>query len=190
MPRVRRLIEFASAAVRRYCRQTISLVLDDEIFLPSTGTTVLTLPERPVISVEDVEVQRSPSDAGEVISRAAWAESGWYTWSSFGILRRLDGLPWGVRYDPVRIVYTHGYEDVPDDIVGLVAAKVHTYRAAVASNPDGLKSLQTGAMSESYANFAGSDMSVGPAALTKAEKEMLDEGGYRLRSGTGDIGTQ
>ena len=60
--RVDRLLAMASAAVRAWARQTISLVEDDEVWLPSTGTALLVLAERPVVDVERVEIERSALD--------------------------------------------------------------------------------------------------------------------------------
>ena len=193
-PRVQRLVEWASAAVRRYCRQTLSLVVEHEIIIPSTGTIVLTLPERPVIEVESVSVQLGPVDWDEIVPITAtlggWASTGRFTWDSFGRLTRLDGLRWGSKFDPVAVVYTHGYEPIPGDIVGLVAGKVASYLGGSESNPSGLKSLQTGAMSETYANAAGTASSLGPGVLTEAEKEILRDGGYRLSATSIQMGTQ
>jgi hypothetical protein len=195
-PKVQRLIEWASAAVRRYCRQTISLMLEHEITIPSTGTIALVLPERPVIAVESVTVLMGPVDwheyapMGGLEVRAGWATEGRFTWDAWGRLTRLDGLRWGSKFDPVEVVYSHGYDPIPGDIVGLVAGKVSSFLGAAGSNPTGLKSLQTGAMSETYANAAGTASSLGPGVLTEAEKEILRDGGYRLSATSVQMGTQ
>lgn len=196
--RVGRLLEMASAAVRRFTRQTLSLVVDDVVNIPSSGTTVLVLAERPVVSVDRVEVQHGPGwwwfdgSPDELPARAGWAapDLGRFTWDAFGQLRRLDGLTWGARFDPVEVTYTHGYDPVPADLVGLVAGKVASFMAGAAANPEGLRSLQVGAMSETYSNPIGSAAAIGPAALSEAEQDMLRDGGYRLGSVSADIGAQ
>jgi hypothetical protein len=46
----------ASAAIRAYCNQMLSLVEDDEITVYPTASTFLSLPERPVTEVTEVLV--------------------------------------------------------------------------------------------------------------------------------------
>lgn len=185
--KVTRMIAWASAAVRRYCRRTLTLVAEDTVVVPSTGTTLLELAELPVVEVHEVVVGPDwwIDDSG------GWAApSDRYTWDAAGRLRRLDGLPWGALYDPVAVTYTHGYATLPDDLVGLVAAKVAGALAGQGANPGGLKSLQVGAMSETYANALGTDLALGPAVLSQAEQAALVAGGYRRRAVTVGIGAQ
>lgn len=172
LDKVKALLEAASGAVRRFCRQTISLVVDDEIVVPSTGTNDLDLWEQPVLAVTEVEVM-SPWFA-----EGSFPE-GVFSWTASGALHRLDGLSWGSRYDPVRVVYTHGFEPVPADLSGLVAAKVAASLMSADANPGGLRSLQVGAMSETYSNAAGSMASLGASALSEEERAYLRESGYR-----------
>lgn len=161
--RVSRLIEMASAAVRTFTAQTLSLVEGDQVWVPSSGTSLLVLPERPVLDVTAVEVE--------------WGEA-LFTWDAFGRLRRLDGLEWGRTNAPVWVTYSHGYDPIPADVVGLVAGKVANHLTGVAGNPGGLRALQVGAMSETYGNAVGTPAAVGPMALSKDEKEVLRP--YRL----------
>jgi hypothetical protein len=77
---------------------------------------------------------------------------------------------------------------VPDDLAAIVAAKVAGFVAAQGANPDGLRSLQTGAMSETYSNPAGSEGAVGPGALTEAEQNALRAAGYRRGSMSALVG--
>lgn len=84
------------------------------------------------------------------------------------------------------MTYTHGYDPVPDDVVALVAAKVAGFLATGAANPGGLRSLQTGAMSESYGNATGTEGALGPGVLTAAERTALTR--YRLGSLAAAIG--
>lgn len=184
-PRAQRLLEMASAAVRAWTHQTISLVENDEVWLPSTGTELLVLAERPVLAVERVEVERFT--LVHVVDEEHDAE-GRFSWDGFGHLRRLDGGTWGRRYDPVWVTYSHGWDPVPDDVVGVVAGKVAGFVTASEANPDGLKALQVGAMSETFANAAGTETAAGPGVLTKTEREALT--GYRLRSIAASLGTQ
>jgi hypothetical protein len=171
LDKVARLLDMASGAVRRYCRQTLSFVPDDQVALLSNGTTFLELAERPVVAVLEVEVLTT------------WAEGAWpegaFTWDSAGQMHRVDGLTWGHRYDVVMVTYSHGFDPVPADLSGLVAAKVAQTLAGNEANPGGLRSLQTGAMSETYSNAAGNVASLGAAALTEDERDYLRAAGYR-----------
>jgi hypothetical protein len=171
--RIDRLLEMASAAVRNWTHQSISLVIDDDVIVISDGTAELVLAERPVVEVSFAQVEdREP--VGDL------------SWDSFGHLRRRDGLPWGQRYDHVAVTYTHGWDPVPDDVAGLVAAKVALFLAATEANPSGLSKVQTGVISATYGNVAGTEAALGPGALTQAEKDALHD--YRLGSLAAGIG--
>lgn len=51
---VSRLHEVASAAVCRFCRQTLTWVEDDDVTFVADGTATLLLGQRPVLSVSEV----------------------------------------------------------------------------------------------------------------------------------------
>ncbi len=80
----------------------------------------------------------------------------------------------------MRVIYSRGDDPVPDDPAGRVVAKVSTTMAAGAANLGGLKSLQVGATSESYANVAGSAGALDCGVLTEEEREALRAASYRL----------
>jgi hypothetical protein len=80
------------------------------------------------------------------------------------------------------------YAPLPDDLVGLVAAKVAGFLSGQAVNPDGLRSLQTGAMSETYANATGTAQALGPGVLSDVEQQALRAAGYRQGATTVLIG--
>jgi hypothetical protein len=79
-------------------------------------------------------------------------------------------------------------EPYPDDLVGLVAGKVAGFLAGQGANPDGLRSLQTGAMSETYANAVGTAQALGPGVLTEAEQQALRTAGYRRQAESALVG--
>jgi hypothetical protein len=183
LDKVRALLEAASGAVRRFCRQTLSLVTDDEVVVLSTGTAFLELGERPVLDVAEVEIQ-SPW----------WSVSfftpGEFSWDGSGQLHRLDGLTFGHRYDPVRVVYTHGFDPIPADLSGFVAGKVAASLSSADANPGGLRSLQVGAMSETYSNAAGTMASLGASALSEDERAYLRDAGYRRSVASAAMGAR
>lgn len=106
------LLESASAKVRRYLGQTISYVEDDEIIVrPRNG--VARLPQRPV------------TDVSEVVRNGTTLDADSYAWTRQGLLYGPDNinrfdldLIWGCV--PLTVTYSHGYEDIPADLVELV----------------------------------------------------------------------
>ncbi|WP_370944011.1 hypothetical protein AB5J62_33560 [Amycolatopsis sp. cg5] len=103
-PAVVDAVTSASARFRGVVRHPVSLVADEEVRLDGHGGTVLTLPAAPVLAVSTVEVRGQPvTDV---------------TWSRQGLLRRASC--WPDELDAVRVVYTHGYEPVPEDIAEAV----------------------------------------------------------------------
>ena len=150
LTKVQALLRDASAAVRRATRQTISLVEDDEIVLAGDGSTLMVLPERPVVAVAGVAV-------------AGRAVTGWTNTS-----RGLVGLPWGPG--DFTVTYTHGYDEIPDDVVAVVCALV--IRALTLTPGVRSTSNTIGDYSESV-TFAGDVPGADPMALTDAERESL-----------------
>ncbi|MFD8577151.1 hypothetical protein ACFV1H_17695 [Streptomyces virginiae] len=120
----------ASARVRRFTRQDITFVSGETVELAG-GERVLRLPQYPLV-VDDgnpltvVEVadfggtdwtaveDRDYSRLGNELTRG-------YPWQAPS---RLMGWPWcgpsGVWAPKVRVTYSHGYDEVPDDIVDIV----------------------------------------------------------------------
>lgn len=142
----------ASAKVRTYTRQTISLVVDDAVDLGPTYSDELRLPQRPVLSVSSIEVDGVVLDSGSyrlrgdvLVSRCGW---------SAGAV----------------VTYTHGWDPIPDDVAGVVAdlAKVGV------TNPGMLRSLAIDDYTETYATEA-----INSATLTASQK--ADLGPYRRR---------
>lgn len=189
--RVERLLAMASAAVRTYCHQSLSLVTFDEVMLPSEGTGLLTLAELPVRDVHQILLGTRwglwwMGGSFEARARGIPIEDFWgdYTWDAAGRLRRLDGFAWGERYDPVWVTYTHGYDPVPDEIVGLVATKVHAFMTGTAANPEGLRSLTLGDYTRTWANGSGSGLTISDPT----DKAILDH--YRAAAVAVPIGGQ
>jgi hypothetical protein len=125
-------------------------------------------PLPPLCSIEDVEAIGGPI-ADEDADR---------------VMRLIDMASAAVR----RFCHQVFPAPVPDDLVGIVAAKVAGFVVSQGANPDGLRSLQTGAMSETFSNPAGSEQAVGPGALTEAEQKALRSAGYRRGSMSAFVG--
>jgi hypothetical protein len=110
-------IAAASAAIRGYFHQALSLVTGDHVVLsPACGRVLL--PELPVVAVSAVSL------AGTVLDPAAYGFE-----AATGELLRFDPLatppPWPIWWDSgfrnVAVTYTHGYATLPDDLVNVCA---------------------------------------------------------------------
>lgn len=164
----------ASARVRRFTRQDITVVDNETVDLPG-GERVLRLPQYPaivdaqhpltVIEVADFSgiewdavEDRDYSRLGNELTRG-------YPWQA---PTRLMGWPWnraqGVWAPKVRVTYSHGYSEVPDDIVDVVLDLASMNLA----NPENLRSVQIDDYSRTFASET-----IGSAQLTKGHKDDL-----------------
>lgn len=164
----------ASARVRAYTRQDITLVEDDTIDMPG-GERVLVVPQRPLVVdathpltvvevgvpggvettlVEDTDFTR----LGNELTRG-------YPWYA---PTRTMGWPWrqqqGVWAPTVRLTYSHGYAEVPDDIVDIVL----DLASMNLSNPENLRSVAIDDYSRTFASET-----IGNARLTSGHKADL-----------------
>jgi hypothetical protein len=164
----------ASARVRKYCRQEITLVENETITLPGNGR-ILRLPQRPLLldgthpltvielfGITNVQYTalegRDYTRIGTELTRgeAWWAPT------------RLMGWPWlrpqGVWAQRVQVTYSHGYTEVPDDIEDVVL----DLAAMAMTNPQGLRSESI----DDYSRTFAAEMIGGPQ-LTAEHKEAL-----------------
>lgn len=175
-----RAITAATAAIQNYCRQEIGLVEDDEITLDVWQASYkIFLPEMPVVEiasvVEDDETLKGGSDED-------------YALAQYGVLLR-RGRKWKTGPSILVVTYTHGYEDIPEDIEAICArAAARTYQAGLKSSADAAipgvsgKSLGdfsvnyhagTGGVGEGVMGVSGSRM------LLLSEKDILDKYRYK-----------
>jgi hypothetical protein len=164
----------ASARVRRYTRQDITFVIGDTIDLPG-GERVLRLPQYPLVvdsghPLTVVEVadfsgiewtaleDRDYSRLGNELTRG-------YPWQA---PTRLMGWPYsraqGVWAPKVRVTYSHGFSEVPDDIVDVVL-DLATMNLA---NPENLRQVSIDDYQRTFASET-----IGSASLTRNHKEAL-----------------
>lgn len=167
-------IRRASARVRKYCRQELSLVENETITLPG-NSRVLRLPQRPLVvddthpltvvelfgltNVEYTALEgRDFTRIGSELTRgeAWWAPT------------RLMGWPWmrpqGIWAQRVRVTYSHGYSEIPDDVVDVVL----DLAAMSMTNPQGLRSESIDDYSRTFAAET-----IGGAQLSDDHKEAL-----------------
>lgn len=154
-PRAERLLELASAAVRRETGQTFDLVTSDIVTVRPVGK-VARLPQRPVTNVIEIV------DDGQVVSPDV------YEWTSQGVITRTPLVDWGdvtgsTRWvGPLTVTYDHGYDTVPDDVAGIVCDAA----AARLSNPDRVRQESIGSYSVTYPTAEN-------VALSTAQKRAL-----------------
>ncbi|MFP3986882.1 hypothetical protein U9R90_05145 [Streptomyces sp. E11-3] len=164
----------ASARVRSYTRQDITLVEDDTIDVPGGGR-VLAVPQRPLVvdathSLTVVEISVPGSVETTLTEDTDFTRLGneltrGYPWYA---PTRTMGWPWrqqqGVWAPTVRLTYSHGYAEVPDDIVDIVL----DLASMNLSNPENLRSISI----DDYARTFASE-TIGNATLTSGHKADL-----------------
>lgn len=114
----------ASARFRGAVRHPVSLVEDDEVWLDGDGSGALLLPAAPVVDIDRVEIDGEPVEV---------------EWSQAGVLRRIHER-WPARLRAIKVVYTHGYADIPTEIQEAVLSMAR-YLAIV---QPGVSSMQVG----------------------------------------------
>ncbi|MFI6477366.1 hypothetical protein ACIBH1_05500 [Nonomuraea sp. NPDC050663] len=171
-------IRRASARVRNYTRQILTLVADDTADVEG-GDRILRVPQRPLIVdddhpltvvelgdfgaidltlTEDVDYTR----LGNELTRGH--PSHWGTRTMGWPYSRVRGV-WAPR---VRLTYSHGYAEIPDDIVDVVLDLASV-------NVTNVKGLRSEAIDDYQVTYATE--TVGNARLTKDHKAELR--GYR-----------
>lgn len=162
------LLDDASAAVRSYTGQTISLATTTERVRVKRG--VARLSQRPITVVSTVEDTNGNTLLFE-----------WEAGPKVQVQTNLDSfsyVPWqsGIRW--VDVTYTHGYADTPDDIVMVVcqiAGRAYgTSPEASATSSEGLGS---------YSISMGGAAASGAAGMLAPERAILD----RYRRNTASV---
>ncbi|MCA1218696.1 hypothetical protein [Streptomyces sp. 8L] len=145
-------LQVASGVVRRYTRQTITRVTGDSVDLaPRMGPLVL--PQRPVVAVTSVTVDGTLLTDWTLRGNQLHRAAGWSEWAT--------------------VVYDHGYEDVPGDILGIVLGLA----GQSVANPEMLRSEGIDDFNRTFASE-----SLGAGTLSADDKAALRE--YRIRAGT------
>jgi hypothetical protein len=169
-----RLLAMASGMVRRYTRQTLTKVTDDVVTLEGNWGHVLTLPEHPVSSVSSVvfnggtmpntqwKLQQGDLFLGTGSYMPDWGGSIWggpALWGPAGSNSgpQVAGATWQGPQSRVTVTYTHGYDDVPYDIVNEVAGMV----AMQLSTEVGISSEQIGHYKVQYDRAQSGGMTLG-----------------------------
>jgi hypothetical protein len=124
------ILRQAQGAIRRYCGWHIAPEVTDTITLDGNGTRVLALPSGYVTDVEAI------TNEGTALTTED------FDWSESGYVHHRTGW-WTDRPRQVVVTLTHGYPDIPDELIG-VASSLASRRA---SSPAGYKRETTGPFS-------------------------------------------
>ncbi|MFE2140186.1 hypothetical protein ACFXA3_00200 [Streptomyces sp. NPDC059456] len=158
----------ASAVIRRWTRQSITLVEGDVVTLRVLDERELVLPQRPVVSVSQVRVNGLVLQDWVLSVDRLLRAGGW---------RHLPGTTTYPDPGLVEVTYTHGYAEVPDE----VRAVCLDLAAVSVTNPGGLRESER-AIDDWRQRDVYAAETLGSGVLSQAHREMLS--GYRRRIGT------
>lgn len=163
-----RAITEVTEAIKNYCHQEIELVTGDVITLDCAGGSKIFLPELPVISVASVV------EDGETL-----VVTDDYVLGQHGIVHRVDDT-WESGVQIIEIMYTHGYDVIPDDIVAVATrAASRAYQAGLAAaavgGVAGVASMSLGDYSISLGTGAGGGAGEGVMGASAARMLLLSE---------------
>jgi hypothetical protein len=126
-----------SRAVLSYCRRSRLVSGTDTVRLAG-GVTILILPGAPVTDV--AQVLEDPDGAAVDITSSV-------DWTPDGLLSRFDGGYFARRHRWYEVTFTHGYEDIPEDVRNVVLRVA----ARAVSNPEGLATEGVGGYNAGFA---------------------------------------
>lgn len=167
-------IRDATAVIKAYCKQEIALVRDDvEVFCGGYGSK-LYLSQVPVLSVASIVV-----DGVSLVDGVDYKTN-----RKKGVVHRLKGQVWPDGVENIEVIYTHGYEPLPDVarvVCMRIAARVYQAgkRSAETGGVPGVSQTTLGDFSVSYGaetstNDSGKGVSAAAKTLLVSEKELLD----------------
>lgn len=151
-------LDIASGMVRDYLNQQITEVLNDVVILdPVNGANVL-LPETPVTKILSVEV----------LTDGTWTlcdPSSYVASLNTGLIVGLSHVDvrWPYTAGSWRVTYSHGFEDVPSTIVGVVLGVA----ARGYSSPVSVQQERIGNYQVRYAVESGGFSPIEKAALAR-----------------------
>jgi len=158
--RVGALIADASATIRIYTRQTITEETTTDVLQIRNGR--IRLPQRPVTDVATVV-----NVNGDPVLYQRWGND--QISASSNVPDNWAWEPWRNGVNALTVTYTHGYNPVPDEIVGVCCSIV---MRAFGRDP-----IDAGIQSESiqgYSYTLGTIGAAGPIGLLQSEKDILD----------------
>ncbi len=171
------MLRDASAVVRNYTRKTFTPVVGDVLVLRPTGNTVR-LPQRPVNAVTSVTLIAPEGENNTDNLRIPLPV--WYfdgideLWIYGGPNNQIINLPealwdlWQNRTPLVEVTYDHGYADIPDEVIAVVAGMV--VRTQTTPGRGNVSSESAG----DYHYSVSFQVQLGPLALSDPERMLLN----------------
>lgn len=173
------LLKDASAKIRAYTKQDFTLVEGDVIVLRPVGSHIR-LPQRPVLAVTQVVAVGGAGLPDIVLPTACWQ------WDQVDLVElwpldpdvwlSLPSIDWA-QYgqwgpDTYRVVYDHGYETIPDDVVAVCCTMVLRTLTAPTTT-EGLVSERIGQYSYQYGQQEGAQSPGVTVRMTDADRDEL-----------------
>ena len=176
-------LRLASGAIRRHTRQTITFV-ENETAVLMGGERVLKLPQRPlfvdgshpltVVEIPDGSGVEVPAvEERDFIRQGSELHRGNPLYATSRTMGWPFSRPLGIWADRVRVTYSHGYQEIPDDVVGVCL----DLAAATLANPNRLRSEAVGGESITH-----TVETFGTGSLTSDHRELLRP--YRRTTGS------
>lgn len=149
-------LSWASSAVEAYCERDFSYRADDVVLVdPFPARRSAQLPDPPVTAVTQVQAfMRNENGVMDWQTLTNWA------WTAEGLLYDTTGQPgtnlsmvpsWPSAPKSLRVTYTHGFQQAPDDLVAAVVKAAGQYLA----NPYGMIQRRAGDVSYQWSDRSG-----------------------------------
>lgn len=172
--RVNALLGDASVVVRAYCRRDFTAGTTTARYRPRGHKVIL--PNRPVLRVTAVRSVVSFGTSEQLTALSYWSHPGGHEVHLGDQTQVINGPTLDFTDDNVwvEVTYEHGFPEVPDDVVTVVANLVVRNLTVPGG---GLVDLQTvGPYTTRFGSFTGA----GPLALTGGDRDVLNR--YRSTS--------
>lgn len=178
--RIGAMLDRASALVRGYTRQSFEQVIDDAVNLRARDYRIR-LPQRPVLAVKSVKALGFDAVPDIPVAGFYWDGIDLIDLRGVGAVINLPSW-WEdleTNYTTFQVIYSHGYAEIPADIVGIVASMAANALlvAGAGSGVPGIQSETTGNYSYRLADGVTSSV-----ALGADDREILKP--YKRSAGT------
>ncbi len=162
-------IDRAEQATTRWTGRESLIPNDYTIYIDGTGLTSIYLPHWPVIEIASVFVDANGyygSGEGAFPDTSLLTANTQYRAPKMGSdlcrgeLRRTDGLNWPVGFGNIKIVYSAGYDPVPEDLKLATCMLIKSQIAAQSTGiVDSAKSVSHGQLSITFGDIDRDDLS-------------------------------
>lgn len=150
------VLRLASGAIRRETKQTITFVENETVVLEGGGQ-VLKLPQRPLFvdATHPLTVLEIPDGTGievpavenrDYIRQGSELQRGQPLYQLNRYMGWPQSRPLGIWADRVKVTYSHGFQEVPDELVGICL----DLASATLANPRRLRSESAGQTAVTY----------------------------------------